>query len=841
MNGTDNITLIIRGNNSYFNNSQYDEINTSLFDETGLIFGFNFEDDTQSDRNVTDVRGTQDAVVSTGVDWVDGGYIMQEALRFNASGDNRVNVSQNFDALKAGNYSFLIGGLIVYKNITPQYNSAGPIFSQLNAGTFAGTAALVTYDENNWNLFFGNILAGGAGSGASVNDLNYGEEICIGGTMRQINSSTWNITSYTLSRQGEKVDNSYIETSPSDNNNLYIGQTDAVVSAKANMTMGSIGIYDASNYLSVDDLRDYCYGRLDRYYGYGEHDNGRLKIAVDDNLTIAEYVFDSNNQTATSRYAIHQDSSDRIGNIYNYRFMNNTFYGFHSQIALIGSSSKVLFNSYFSGNHFSNRGASAVALWMSNTMNCTFENLLFNDTEGVALALIYSHNATVRNNNFTNINRSWYTDSEPYGALTVGIGNSNNVMNCSIYNNWFDNIANGTALYTNSQGCNITRNTFHNASFFYSKGTQYAVHTDDISGAVSYLNNFYGTGVNESIVGPNCKDGEGNFFEENIPSTQGPILDCGPANFTNPLNNTEVENSGDTVTMTWDKQSSLNSITYYLYYTLNNSGWVYMGSTTSTSYAWDYSAVAPSNNVTIKIVPNDGTYNATHAFTLVNLSEYVAPPAAEEPAATTRTSGGSGGSGGAVSDGIYLGPSVGYIFDKIMAGETEVMTFNKEGLPFTRVEFVVNNDLTNIDVDIRALYEEFVDVAKPSTPVYQFVKFDKHRFTDSDVKEVIISFKVLKSWLEENGIAKEDVVLLVHDGQTWKDALSTELEQSSSITGAVVGTTGGSWLRKAWEWIKFPFKWLGGSITGYVVYSPAAYEYYVATTNIMGLCAISGE
>lgn len=210
-------------------------------------------------------------------------------------------------------------------------------------------------------------------------------------------------------------------------------------------------------------------------------------------------------------------------------------------------------------------------------------------------------------------------------------------------------------------------------------------------------------------------------------------------------------------------------------------------------------------------------------------------------AAASTTSSSSSGSSGSMTGSISSNPSSTYIFDNIAPDSPETMSINKEGLPVTKMEFILNKEVTDAEVTMEAVGESEIEVGKLDTPVYQYLSIKKVSIADSDVKGVTVNFKVLKQWLTDNNIAKENVYLMIYNGNSWEKAASTTLEQSSSITGAVIGASGGSSIRKIWEWICYPFKWLKGSITGYAVYAPSDYEYYVSKMGYLSKMAITGD
>ncbi|MBU0535982.1 MAG: right-handed parallel beta-helix repeat-containing protein, partial [Nanoarchaeota archaeon] len=100
--------------------------------------------------------------------------------------------------------------------------------------------------------------------------------------------------------------------------------------------------------------------------------------------------------------------------------------------------------------------------------------------------------------------------------------------------------------------------------------------------------------------------------------------DCGPANITYPAEGASYRGS---IAINWTEQSSINNISYYLYYSSDNgSTWNYLDSTPSL-YTWDVSAMM-GTGFRLMTIPYDDYYNATNdimssSFTILPDNEYV--------------------------------------------------------------------------------------------------------------------------------------------------------------------------------------------------------------------------
>ena len=93
-----------------------------------------------------------------------------------------------------------------------------------------------------------------------------------------------------------------------------------------------------------------------------------------------------------------------------------------------------------------------------------------------------------------------------------------------------------------------------------------------------------------------CHNNEGNLYEEQLTVQQG---DCGQANITYPVNKTNHTNADWIMNITHLRQSSQSTITYYIYYRINNTGtWNSIASNTSLSEIWDYEDIGNTENET---------------------------------------------------------------------------------------------------------------------------------------------------------------------------------------------------------------------------------------------------
>ena len=86
------------------------------------------------------------------------------------------------------------------------------------------------------------------------------------------------------------------------------------------------------------------------------------------------------------------------------------------------------------------------------------------------------------------------------------------------------------------------------------------------------------------------------------------------------------------------------------------------------------------------------------------------------------------------------------------------MAIKKDTIAIDEIRLSVLNQVENAEIKVTHL-DNPPDVEELKGDVYQFDEIEKVNIGDTDISEITISFKVEKSWLRENGVLDEDVVL----------------------------------------------------------------------------------
>ena len=164
-------------------------------------------------------------------------------------------------------------------------------------------------------------------------------------------------------------------------------------------------------------------------------------------------------------------------------------------------------------------------------------------------------------------------------------------------------------------------------------------------------------------------------------------------------------------------------------------------------------------------------------FCCSNLCSSSSCPVEDSGSAAAADSGGGGGGGGGAGGGVIptgAETSESQLWSIIPSGSSVSLTIDNEDIAITRVD--INNigyDLTNAEVTVIALMENPV-AEEPSENVYQYISIDKKNIADSAIGSIEIGFRIPKSWLTDNNLAREDIALFRYDNDNWNE-LSVEI------------------------------------------------------------------
>jgi PGF-pre-PGF domain-containing protein len=94
------------------------------------------------------------------------------------------------------------------------------------------------------------------------------------------------------------------------------------------------------------------------------------------------------------------------------------------------------------------------------------------------------------------------------------------------------------------------------------------------------------------------------------------------------------------------------------------------------------------------------------------------------------------------------------------------------------VEIKLNTEVSNVKVSVESLNAKPSEVSAPEGEVFDYISIYLTNFGDEEVKEAVIEFEVEKSWVQDNAIDPDTIVLQRYDAG-WV-SLETSLESSDS-------------------------------------------------------------
>ncbi|MBU0456754.1 MAG: right-handed parallel beta-helix repeat-containing protein [Nanoarchaeota archaeon] len=170
---------------------------------------------------------------------------------------------------------------------------------------------------------------------------------------------------------------------------------------------------------------------------------------------------------------------------------------------------------------------------------------------------------------------------------------------------------------------------------------------------------------------------------------------------------------------------------------------------------------------------------------------YSAPVAEEEETTTTTTS--SSGGGGTGTNQV-VGQFSKKIWNPLTKGKTTLLEVDNGVIGITEVEFSTNKDLWGVWMKVEKKDSLPSNVKRFSKKVYKYAEITKGiAFKDEYIKSSKIKFKVLKSWLTENGLSKEKIALFRYNNDKWNELTTTISNEDSDYVYYSAETPGFSY------------------------------------------------
>lgn len=175
----------------------------------------------------------------------------------------------------------------------------------------------------------------------------------------------------------------------------------------------------------------------------------------------------------------------------------------------------------------------------------------------------------------------------------------------------------------------------------------------------------------------------------------------------------------------------------------------------SCTIAASGSATTGTRTLSVIISPTNADSETETVYVTVN----AAPGEPEEP-------GGGGGAGG------VAGPSkdkVSETWTKITPGKVEIMKITDPEFGIKQIYITVKNTANNVRISITKLDDKPATVVHEITgKVYKYMEIETRNIDEDNLERVNIQFQVNKTWIDENNIDPDTIILNRYHNNTWE-------------------------------------------------------------------------
>ncbi len=794
-----NILTNITSNNNYggieFHSSSNNNLDNSIFQENTYLDVYIYANqDSYCDNNFTNITGSGGRAIeyynysATIQDKVLSGLILCNA---DNSTVNNVTIKGSDTLQNNGIWLIRVDNVSV-----SDVNSSGNYYGiRFEFSSNNNTLANITVNNNSYGVGFyssnnNNTLINITANSNSYQGINLDSD--------SNNNTLTNITTNSNTQDGIIIQSSSntLQNIISNSNNRGIYLSSSSNNSLTNITANSnnYGIliqYSSNNILKNSNMSNNNYDFRIEGNSNANHNNDIDTSNIVDysykiyyNYSISNYVFDLT--TAPEAGTIICAVCDNVTvkdlnlshhNYYGLYFFNTT----NSRIENITSNSNNYFGIYLSSSsnnllqNITTNSNNYDGIYLSSSSNNSLQNINANmNSNSLGIGLYDSSNNTLQNittnsnwngillsssnNSLQNITTNLNTN---YGILLPGSNNflqnitANSNNDFGIYlssgsNNSFQNIilnsnsVYGIFLWSDSDYNTINDSYIENNSqygiYFLHSGSDYPeynlFYNNIINNTVNYYNstnltNYFNTTLNcssgQNIIGGSCIGG--NFWA--YPNGTGFSDTC-----------TDADSDG-----ICDSNYSLDGVNFdYLPLTYCTESWTYSAWSTCTGGRQTRTAIDANNCET------------------TNDRLVLSQACTSEP-----------GGGGGIIEGQ---PTETHIWTTITADEPVTMTVTNPEIHLTEITITTTETVTDVSLtvtEIDVTPQSDIQISAGGTN-YQGFKIDTSGINDTNIANVIIDFKVNKTWLEENNLTYDAVTLLRKPGiaNIW-DALNTSL------------------------------------------------------------------
>jgi len=176
-----------------------------------------------------------------------------------------------------------------------------------------------------------------------------------------------------------------------------------------------------------------------------------------------------------------------------------------------------------------------------------------------------------------------------------------------------------------------------------------------------------------------------------------------------------------------------------------------------------------------------GLVTETAELTLTLEAAPSPPPDKEEPSpapSAAAAGGGGGGSGGVAPESNIIAEKT-QVWSNVPSGSSISISVDNTDIAITEITTDINTVVNNAAVTISSLKSNPVS-KKASAKVYQYILITKKNIQDTQIDKITITFRVLKTWLNENNLQSTDVSLFRYNNDEWNELTTSVV--SSDVT-----------------------------------------------------------
>ncbi|MCD6108854.1 MAG: PGF-pre-PGF domain-containing protein [Thermoplasmata archaeon] len=325
-----------------------------------------------------------------------------------------------------------------------------------------------------------------------------------------------------------------------------------------------------------------------------------------------------------------------------------------------------------------------------------------------------------------------------------------------------------------------------------------SVRAADILGHVAYLNWSFTVTTGEEEEQPSNGEDEGGEEEgeEQPPSEGGEETVDNPPVISTVSHSPTTITSNDTITITAvvTDDNAITSVDLYW-----NDGTLHskaMTLQTGNTYSATIGPFTAGTTVTyyIQAVDNapQATTSDTYSFTVQNATQ--PSPAQPEEEKTEKPE---------VKPAI-----VNLTIDTITAGETKNISLKEYGLPIEEIKITATNNVTNVKIKVEKLTQKPANITKPpSEKIYIYLNIEEN-INESNITSFIIKFKVEKTWITNNNIDKNMILLMRYHNGSWQELPTTLVKEDETNIYYEATMTGFSIFAIAVKEKISPFSWI---------------------------------